>query len=368
MQQQINELKTTFHRIVGLKNDNEKKNALLELKTKQLKNIYNDFIKNNDEILCVFSLDSLHYQSKVIDIEYDDMKRLFSSILNRMYCEFFKLYKIIIDYVKTSISDKKVTEMVNMNNKYPVYKDLEPFKVYEFEVVENIHDAVLELLHSLISLYTTKENELKKYQNKNKFGFNIDNFVNTIMFNNTMLREKIQLFINYIIFFHKLQIKYLSRYSKKLELVISQLEADIDFEENTRLFEESPVTTPVAASPKEEKNKISQPHDVTDVVKERNSHEDSNYKMPIYTVDYNSDLSSLDGTTTIDVVDNPTELSNSKRKKYLAKKKRLQQKKLESKKALDETLVEKEKVEDENIELTIEEIPTTQSENNEEVL
>lgn len=330
MEQQINELKMTFHRIVGLKNDNEKKNAFLETKTKHLKNIYNDFIKNNNEMLCVFSLDSLHFQSKVIDIEYDDMKRLFSSILNRMYCEFFKLYKIIIDYIKTSINDKKVREMVNINNKYPVYKDLEPFKVYDFEVIESMHDAVLELLHSLISLYTTKENELKKYQSRNKFGFNIDNFVNTIMFNNTMLREKIQLFINYISFFHKLQIKYLSRYSKKLELVISQLDADIDFEENAKLFEQSPVTTPKSASPKEEKNKNKQHNDVIDVVKERKNDEDSNYKMPVYCVDYNSDLSSLDGTTTLVVVQPSTEQSNAKRKKYLAKKKRIQQKKIEN--------------------------------------
>lgn len=329
MEQQINELKMTFHRIVGLKNDNDKKNAFLEAKTKHLKNIYNDFIKNNNEMLCVFSLDSLHFQSKVIDIEYDDMKRLFSSILNKMYCEFFKLYKIITGYIKTSVDDKKVREIVNINNKYPVYKDLEPFKVYEFEMIESMHDAVLELLHSLISLYTTKENELKKYQNKNKFGFNIDNFVNTIMFNNTMLREKIQLFVNYLSFFHKLQIKYLTRYSNKLELVITQLDADIDFEENTKLFEETPVTTPKSTSPKEEKNKNEQPNDTVEVVKERKN-DDSSYKMPIYCVDYNSDLSSLDGTTTLDVVQPSTELSNAKRKKYLAKKKRIQQKKIEN--------------------------------------
>ena len=146
MEQQINELKVTFHKIVGLKNDNDKKMAMLDSKTKHLKNIYNDFIKYNNEILCVFSLDSLHFQAKVIDIEYDDMKRLFSCILNRMYCEFFKLYKIITEYIKTSITDKKIKELLNIHNQYPVYKDLEPYKVYEFETIESIHAVVLELL------------------------------------------------------------------------------------------------------------------------------------------------------------------------------------------------------------------------------
>ena len=345
MEQQINELKTTFHKIVGLKNDNDKKMAMLDSKTKHLKNIYNDFIKYNNEILCVFSLDSLHFQSKVIDIEYDDMKRLFSCILNRMYCEFFKLYKIITEYIKTSITDKKIKELLNIHNQYPVYKDLEPYKVYEFETIESIHAVVLELLVSLINLYLTKEDELKKYQNKNKVGFNIDNFVNTIMFNNIMLREKIHLFINYLTFFHKLQIKYLTRYTHKLELVISQLDSDIDFEEKKDSIEEEPEMVV-----EEYKNK--------NVVEK--------YETPVYEVEYNSDMSSLDGT--LDVVDNPSEISNSKRKKYLAKKKRVQQKKIESKKALDETLVEEEKIQEENIELVVEETPSVTIDNNDVVL
>ena len=344
MEQQINELKTTFHKIVGLKNDNDKKMAMLDSKTKHLKNIYNDFIKYNNEILCVFSLDSLHFQAKVIDIEYDDMKRLFSCILNRMYCEFFKLYKIITEYIKTSITDKKIKELLNIHNQYPVYKDLEPYKVYEFETIESIHAVVLELLVSLVNLYLTKEDELKKYQNKNKVGFNIDNFVNTIMFNNIMLREKIHLFINYLTFFHKLQIKYLTRYTHKLELVISQLDSDIDFEEK--------------------KDSIEEPEMVVEEYKNKNVVE--KYETPVYEVEYNSDMSSLDGT--LDVVDNPSEISNSKRKKYLAKKKRLQQKKIESKKALDETLVEEEKIQEENIELVVEETPSVTIDNNDVVL
>ena len=261
-----------------------------------------------------------------------------------MYCEFFKLYKIITEYIKTSITDKKIKELLNIHNQYPVYKDLEPYKVYEFETIESIHAVVLELLVSLVNLYLTKEDELKKYQNKNKVGFNIDNFVNTIMFNNIMLREKIHLFINYLTFFHKLQIKYLTRYTHKLELVISQLDSDIDFEEK--------------------KDSIEEPEMVVEEYKNKNVVE--NYEMPIYDVEYNSDMSSLDGT--LDVVDNPSEILNSKRKKYLAKKKRLQQKKIESKKALDETSVEEEKIQEENIELIVEETPSVTVDNSDDVL
>ena len=44
-----------------------------------------------------------------------------------MYCEYFKLHKIIIEYICKNITDKKIIEIVKSND-YPIYKDLEPFK------------------------------------------------------------------------------------------------------------------------------------------------------------------------------------------------------------------------------------------------
>jgi hypothetical protein len=106
----------------------------------------------------VFGLDSFHFQSKLIDIEYDDMKRLFLAINNRMYCEYFKLHKIITDYIYANVTDKKITEFVKSNN-YPVYKDLEPFREYKFETVLEIHENILNLLGVLISTMNNKENQ-----------------------------------------------------------------------------------------------------------------------------------------------------------------------------------------------------------------
>jgi len=227
----LTQIKTTFIKIIELKMENEKKISILDTKIVKLKSMYNEFIKNNQETLCVFGLDSLYFQGKIIDIEYDDVKRLFSAIINRMYCEFFKLYKIIVDYIKSNIKDKKLLELVNIHNQFPVYKDLEPFKKYDFDVVQSIHDVIVELLYALHNYFTIKERELEKHKAKNKIGFNIDNFVNTVYFNNIMLREKITLFISYLDFFHRLNIKYLSRYYHKLDMMLNQINSDIHFEE-----------------------------------------------------------------------------------------------------------------------------------------
>lgn len=227
----LTQIKTTFIKIIELKMENEKKIHVLDTKILKLKGMYNEFIKNNKETLCVFGLDSLYFQGKIIDIEYDDVKRLFTAIINRMYCEFFKLYKIVVDYIKSNINDKKLLELVNIHNQFPVYRDLEPFKIYDFDVVQSIHDVIVELLYALHNYFTIKERELEKYKAKNKIGFNIDNFVNTVYFNNIMLREKISLFISYLDFFHRLNIKYLSRYYHKLDMMVNQINSDIRFEE-----------------------------------------------------------------------------------------------------------------------------------------
>jgi hypothetical protein len=179
-------------------------------------------------------LDSFNFQGKLIDIEYDDMKRLFIAINNRMYCEYFKLNKIIIEYILKSVEDKKVIDIVKVDN-YPIYKDLEPFKDYEFGITHDIHQNILNLLGILLSVLNTKETELSAHRAKQNIGLNINNFTTTFAFNNTVLREKILMFMSYIEFFHSLHTKYLKRFSNKIQLMHTHIDTDIKFDESTEI-------------------------------------------------------------------------------------------------------------------------------------
>jgi hypothetical protein len=170
----------------------------------------------------------------LIDIEYDDTKRLFMAIGNRMYCEYFKLNKIIIEYILNNIKDKKITEIIKINN-YPVYKDLEPFKEYKFETLMDIHENILKMLSILVSELNNKENELTIHKTKQHIGLNIDNFVTTFNFNNNVMKERITMFITYIEFFHKLHTKYLKRFSNKIQLIYTDINNDIKFDESLEI-------------------------------------------------------------------------------------------------------------------------------------
>jgi hypothetical protein len=234
MENRISKLKVDFINMTSIRNNVKSVFDILQLRINKLKLFYSDFIKNNKNKLFVFGLDSFHFQSKLIDVEYDDMKRLFLAINNRMYCEYFKLYKIITEYIYENINDKKITEIIKVNN-FPVYKDLEPFKEYSFEIITEIHENILVIVNSIISNLNTRENELNMHRGKQAIGLNIDNFITSYNFELTVIKEKVSMFLTYIEFFHNLHTKHLKRFSNKIQLMYTHISTDIRFDESIEM-------------------------------------------------------------------------------------------------------------------------------------
>ena len=239
MEPRLLNLKNDFNNLINIRNNVKNIFEILQLRIDKLKLLYSEFIQNNKNQVFVFGLDSFHFQSKLIDIEYDDTKRLFMAIGNRMYCEYFKLNKIIIEYILNNIKEKKITEIIKINN-YPIYKDLEPFKEYKFETLMDIHENILKMVTILVSELNNKENELSIHKTKQHIGLNIDNFVTTFNFNNNVMKERITMFITYIEFFHKLHTKYLKRFSNKIQLIYTDINNDIKFDESLEISSPSP--------------------------------------------------------------------------------------------------------------------------------
>jgi len=227
----LEQLKKNFGTIKDIRNKVTNIFQILEEHLKKLKQTYAEFVLNNKQNLFVFGLDSFQFQSKLIDIEYEDMKRMFLAINNRMYCEYYKLYKIVVEYVKEYITDKKTLELVKTLNTFPVYKDLEPYRQYNFDLIQELHEHIILLLYGISDYIQNKENELQLHQKKQEIGLNINNFVTTFNFNIIMIKEKGMLFISYLDFFHTLHTKYLQRFSMKMNLMYSQVTHDIRFED-----------------------------------------------------------------------------------------------------------------------------------------
>jgi hypothetical protein len=138
------------------------------------------------------------------------------------------------EYILKNINEQKYIKMIKPDN-FPIYKDLEPFKEYNFNIVLEIHDNILNLFNVLVLLLNNKENDLTIHKSKQNIGLNIDNFVTTFNYHNNIVRENITMFITYIDFFHKTHTKYLNRLNNKIQNILININNDINFDE----FEEN---------------------------------------------------------------------------------------------------------------------------------
>ena len=232
MDAKFNELKTTFN---GIKNIREEINNIftnLEQRVLKLKELYTDFIDHNTTTLFIFGLDSFYFQNKLIDIEFSDMKKFYDLIMNRMYCEYYKLYKIILDYCNNHLSDdNKFIESIRSKTEYPVYKDLEPYKRYDFVLIDELHEDITNTLIASNNYLNNKKNILESYRLRSNVGLNINNFVSTYEFEVTTIDSQIALFCSYVDFFHELHLKYLKRFITKIQILYGQVNHDIKFDE-----------------------------------------------------------------------------------------------------------------------------------------
>lgn len=227
---QINDLKKEFTLIVIIRNDIQDLFNVLLLQIKKLKDMYDEIIKTNMTSQFIFGLDSFKFQSKIMDVECDDLCRLYRMITNKMYCEYYKLYKMIVKYVDTTIKDTKLLYLTK-TLEFPIYKDLEPFKEYDFSIIQNIHETILTILVGINDLVLNNKEEVKLLKNKKDYGFNIDNFINSFQYNIDTIVQQIKLYADYVAFFHKTHLKYLRRIHTKLRLFSEQINNDIRFDD-----------------------------------------------------------------------------------------------------------------------------------------
>ena len=176
MESQISGLKLEFITIVNHRETTTQVFDVLEKRIAKLKSIYNDFITDNEKQIFVFGLDSFRLQSRLMDIECHDMKRMFLSINNRIYCEYYKLYRMIVCYIMECVNEESIVDKITID-KFPVYRDLEPFKHYDFSIISEVHENILILLSCLVNKINIKERELVIHNKKLNIGLNILNSI-----------------------------------------------------------------------------------------------------------------------------------------------------------------------------------------------
>ena len=253
----IEKLQTEFSEIIHLYEEIQNQRIEIQGKLGQVKEIYNELIKNNNKKIFLFCLDAFYFQYKVLNIEMDNLNRFTTLINNRMYGDYYKLYTIMItkaaQYICTDCSgldltgsskqvnsagsskqvdsagsSKQVdsTNPISSTNIISPYNDLEPFHEYPIADTQLLHQDIIIVIEKIFEYYTKKEKEIHDY-NMNKIGISIDSFINTLEYDNNLIQEQLQLYVNYISFFHKIHIEYLAKLVNKIVAFHSEIDEDM---------------------------------------------------------------------------------------------------------------------------------------------
>ena len=232
-------IKREFEKMKIIRGNIRKIFTEIEEKINTLKIIYLELVNTHQDNAYIFGIDSFHFQNKMIETEYNYICNTFVAIDNRIYCEYYKLYKLIQDYIKTEINDQQfISKCQSLNKKFPIFKDLDHTRNYEFAITMDLHQTIMQVINELGEFLTNKQNKLNEDNKQYKKGLYIDNMINTINYTNAILIERINMFINFMEAFNKHHTKYFNRLLSKSKHTIDIINEDIHINSNT------PVETP----------------------------------------------------------------------------------------------------------------------------
>jgi hypothetical protein len=204
----IEKIQKNFSSLILLNQKIENEKSKLKMKLKNLKDTHAKMSKSNNKQIFLFCLDSFYFQYKIFSMELDNLEKFDDLIKNRTYCDYYKLYKLILKYINENNDELEIE--VN-HSLVPVYKDLEPFFDYGVENIKLVHENMLDCIKSMFDTVLKKEEVINEYTTKKKAGYSISNFINTLTHENNVLKAQLDLYLNYISFFHISQQKQIKR-------------------------------------------------------------------------------------------------------------------------------------------------------------
>jgi hypothetical protein len=222
----LDKLENDFTSILELNNKIDNCKDFMKGKLMKLKEMHTTMSKSNNKLIFLFSLDSFYFQYKTFSMELDNLNKFDSMFKNRSYCDYYKLYKLMTKYINDNKDDLKIN--VDTNISIPVYKDLEPFYDYGVENIKKVHETMLYYIKNMYNSVIEKDQAIQEYATKAHAGYSISNFVNTLTHENNILKGQLDLYINYISFFHISQQKQINRLYKNYMEFDKEIESNLN--------------------------------------------------------------------------------------------------------------------------------------------
>jgi hypothetical protein len=224
MSNTIESLRTDFMENINIYLDLLEKRDVVSEKVSSMKERYNELVKQNNKPMFLFCLESLFFQYKILNLEMENYYKSSSLIENRIYGDYYKLYNMIV----IQCNENNIQLDIDTNESIlPIYKDVDPFFKYRLEDIERVHERILSVIDIMNKLNTTKKEIVQNYRENIAVGFSLKLFLQTLDYEIYLIQDQIQLFINYVIFYHSSQRTYLEKLVKKIVIFTEELDDHI---------------------------------------------------------------------------------------------------------------------------------------------
>ena len=259
-------LKNNFNDIRNLRESIINLMKSLGDKVETLKVIYNELITNNINEMDR-GLDSFHFQTKLINLELDNYQKTFKIIDNRIYGDYYKLFKQVSKFLLDSehmLTINKTILQQYENKDYEVFKDLDNIHGYDFDSTCDIYNDIIQIIDILQNELLEREHKLVLQKIKRQSGLYIDNLISNVNYNNNYIKNNIVLFNDNANIFNSFHKTYLTRFLVKTKLFHGQINYDIKLEESKNTIDCELTHGQSIILEEDEENEIRNLIDVTD--------------------------------------------------------------------------------------------------------
>lgn len=207
------------------------KDQLGKIKKKQklLQENLDLYVSRDGENHTHFGIDSFSFQTKIIELEYQNLYKINSFIRNRIYGSYYKLYNDIYKFLRSYHKEdcNLLFSKVRKKDDYPIYQDLDLFIEYEQSHISNIHADIVLFLIKIWDIIKNNNLEIEDEKKKVSFGLNLDNYLGFNCFVNNNLKNKLSFYTNVLEKYHHYHITNLNNLVLKINLLCTQLDGDI---------------------------------------------------------------------------------------------------------------------------------------------
>ena len=207
---------------------------LINNKIDILKKNHSNFLQES-KVSDNITLDSFLFQSSILDESLIDRKNIFSRIQNKIYSDYYKLYKNISNFYLKIIKDNETTYKENniLNNEYIPYNDLDKHLVYDFDSIIKLNKDILSIINYIIELIKKKSKYIKQKEKNLSVGYDVDFLVNYENYNKLYLINSLNLYINNININNCLHYKHLLSFYSQLKYFYLLIVKHISFDDET---------------------------------------------------------------------------------------------------------------------------------------